>query len=361
VSLEGFRWPAGARVASPTVPVAALVSYRLGGPDGVSVEAAKWGWALSRLGFDVVTVAGAPPADIVVAGLGIVPEGRPDVATLERALDGVDLAVVENLCSLPLNPPASGAVAAALRGRRAVLRHHDLPWQRETTAHLPPPPDDPAWLHVTINELSRRQLASHGIEATTVYNTFDTTTPPGDRARTRAALGVDGLLVLQPTRGIPRKNIPAAVALAEQLGATYWLLGPAEDGYGPELAQVLGRARCPVIHGGLPVGATVADAYAAADAVAFPSTWEGFGNPDVESAVLRRPAAVGHYPVAEELAAFGFRWFPPDDAEPLARFLARPDEHLLDHNQDVARASFDLRQLPSRIEALFAEAGWSSW
>jgi glycosyltransferase involved in cell wall biosynthesis len=343
------------------VPVAALVSYRLDGPDGVSVEAAKWRWALGQLGFSVVTIAGAAPADAVIAGLGITPDQPPDAAALERALEGVDVAVVENLCSLPLNPPATAAVARALRGRRAVLRHHDLPWQRPATAHLPPPPEDAAWLHVTINELSRRQLAAHGIEASTIYNTFDTSTPPGDRAGTRAALGVEGLLVLQPTRGIPRKNIPAAVALAEQLGATYWLLGAAEDGYGAELAEELARARCPVLHGGLPAGATVADAYAAADAVAFPSTWEGFGNPVVESAVFRRPAAVGRYPVAEELAEFGFRWFPPDDAEPLARYLPDPDEVLLDHNLGVARASFDLRRLPARIEALFAEAGWSSW
>ena len=37
---------------------AAVVSFRLGMADGVSVEAAKWAAALGRLGWTVRTVAG---------------------------------------------------------------------------------------------------------------------------------------------------------------------------------------------------------------------------------------------------------------------------------------------------------------
>jgi glycosyltransferase involved in cell wall biosynthesis len=260
--------------------------------------------------------------------------------------------VVENLCSLPLNPAASAAVAAACAGRPAVLHHHDLPWQRAHLAHLPPPPDDPAWAHVTINELSRRELAARGFRRlSTLYNTFDPNPLPGDRARVRRTfhLADSDRLLLQPTRALERKNVPAALALAEAVGGVYWLLGPAEDGYGPELARVVANARCPVLLGEPPGGCTIADAYSACDAIVLPSSWEGFGNPSVESATHRRPLAIGPYPVAQELATFGFRWFDALDPSGLGGWLAAPDQGLLEHNHAVAAHSFNIADLPGRL------------
>jgi glycosyltransferase involved in cell wall biosynthesis len=267
--------------------------------------------------------------------------------------------VIENLCSLPLNPGAAALVADACAGRPAVLHHHDLPWQRPHLSRFPPPPHDPAWAHVTINARSRAELATRGIAATIVYNTFDPDPPAGRRAETRAALGVtDGTsLLLQPTRALPRKNVAGGLALAAAVGGTYWLLGPAEDGFGPELERLLRNARCPVLLGAETAdGNTVAidDAYAACDAVLLPSTWEGFGNPAVESATHRRALAVGPYPVASELAAFGFRWFPAGQPGFLAEFLAAPDQGLLRHNHEVAATHFNVADLPRRLGDVLA-------
>jgi mannosylglucosylglycerate synthase len=339
-------------------PAACLLSFRLGGRDGVSVEAEKWGRVLAQLGFTVHTVAGEGPVDRVVPGLAIDASQPPSPAEIAAVVDDADVVVVENLCSLPMNVPAARVVAGVLRGRAAVLRHHDLAWQRDRYAHITElPPTDDAWRHVTINELSNRELASRGIDATTIPNGFDVDIAAGDRIATRAAIGVgaDTLLVLQPTRAIARKNIPAAIAMAEDLGATYWIMGPAEEGYGPVLADLLASARVPTIHQGQ---VRAVDAYAACDAVLFPSSWEGFGNPTIESAIHRRPLAIGDYPVARELAAYGFRWFPADDARPLREFLTAPDDALLDHNAAVARRHFSLDAVARRLEALFAAAGW---
>ena len=325
----------------------------------MSVVAATWCNALANLGFSVHTVAGDGPVDVIVPGLAIDATSAPTKSELRAALAGVDLVVVENLLSIPLNLPASRALTAVLRGQPAILHHHDPSWQRARFAHITElPPHDGAWRHVTINELTRRQMADRGITATTIYNAFDVHQPLGDRAGTRAefAIDPDERLVIHPVRAIERKNIPKALELAEALDATYWLLGDAEENYDAELARILARARTRVIHES---STDRAGFYAASDIVAFPSTWEGFGNPPVEAAIFRRPVAVGHYPVAAELRGLGFRWFDPDDVDALRDWLrSGPDESLLDHNQRLAREHFSFESMRDELGTLLADAGW---
>ncbi len=358
--------------------VAVLLSYRLGGTDGVSVEAAKWEWALRELGFATRRVAGdiAQPRadDVVLPWLSYdttAPDPEPEPAELRSALDGAALVVVENLCSLPLNATASRAAAAVLDGvpqARVAFHHHDLSWQREqfeAVTDLPPP--RPGSLHVTINDRSRRELAARGIDALVVRNTFDMNVAPGERDPTRTEFGFapDDLVVLQPTRAIARKDVPAGLRFAGGLAddlpdrpVRYWLTGPAEDGYGPTLERALVNAAVPVTIGRAD---RATDAYAAADVVVFPSTWEGFGNPVIESVIARRPIAVGRYPVLDELVALGLTLFSVDAPGELAAWLAAPDPSRLDANLAAARRHFSLADLPARLEAAFAAVGWSRW
>jgi glycosyltransferase involved in cell wall biosynthesis len=316
-------------------------------------------------------IAGPPrPGDVTLPGLALPANelggGTGDVvppspAELHAVLDGADLLVVENLLSLPLNEPAADALVKVLddRGGRAVLHHHDLPWQRDRTRQIASWPPDPAGaVHVTINDLSRRELRRRrGIAATVIRNAFDLDAPLGDRGAGRATIGAgpDEIVVLHPVRAIPRKNIPGALALCEalagRLGAAvrYWLPGPAEEGYGPTLATLLASTTVPVSRQPAP---SMADAYAASDLVVFPSHWEGFGNPVIESAGAGRPLAVRAYPVFEEIAGFGFEFLDAADPDAVAAWLRAPDPRVLARNRAIARHHFSLPSLVERLDHL---------
>ncbi len=339
------------------VPSAAILSFRLGGADGVSMSAAQWGWALRELGWAGRTVAGTGPVDVIVPGLAWPAVAVPAADEVAAAVEGCDVVIVENLCSLPLHPAASARVAAALRGHATVMHHYDLPWQRERYRRSGwSPPDDAAWSHVVINELSRRELAGRGIHATLEPMRIDPMWAAGGRRQAaREALGVaEGTrLLLQPTRAIARKGVADGLALATGAGATYWLTGPAEEGFDAELAVILADPPAPCLRGADEHGLSMADAYAAADAVVLPSTWEGFGLPILEAAVARRPIAVRRYPVAADLErAHGFTWLAVDDPVALRRALDEPDAAALDRNDAIVRDCFNVHALPARLATI---------
>jgi mannosylglucosylglycerate synthase len=356
---------------------AVQLSYRLGGADGVAVEARKWEWALHELGFDVRRVAGEfddglRPDDAWLPFLAIDPaEGsRPEPDGLSAAVAGAHLVIVENLCSLPINPDAASLTAAVLADHpgRVVFHHHDLPWQRaglSSPRGIPPRRADS--LHVTINDHSRVQLENRGFEAITLRNAFDLDPRRGDRDATRAEFGFapTDLVLLQPTRAIPRKNIPAAIRFATELARLepardlrLWITGPAEDGYDDVFARLIAESEVPITVGR---AASAPDAYAAADLVLFPSTWEGFGNPVIESIAHRRPIAVGNYPVLDELRAFGVHLLSVDDSAGVDAWLDDPDPAVLEANVELVRPHCSITDLPERLGGALARAGWNRW
>jgi glycosyltransferase involved in cell wall biosynthesis len=359
---------------------AVTISFRLGGDDGVSVEARKWAWALHELGFVTRRVAGAieddgEPDDVVLAGLGIAATEALDEPALTKAIDGADLVIVDNICSLPLNVEAARAVARVVAAHtgRVVFRHHDLAWQRRNLAHLDrefPPRVDGA-LHATINFRTRRELEARGYaNAATIHNYFDLEPPPGDRAATRKQFDFadDEFVLFQPARAIPRKNVPGGLRFAQELhrlapklNVRYWLSGPAEDGYGETLQRLVERAPVPLTLGR---ASSALDAYAAADMVVFPSTWEGFGNPVVESIACRRACAAYPYPVLAEIVASGIRVFSTERPETIVKFLAEAAqvrERYFDVNMHRAAISFAIADLPAAIDDAFATHGWLTW
>jgi glycosyltransferase involved in cell wall biosynthesis len=173
------------------------------------------------------------------------------------------------------------------------------------------------------------------------------------------------LVILQPTRAIARKEVPVGVDLAAGIAAAmperalrYWLTGPAEDGYGPALEQIVADAPIPVVMGR---ARRAVDAYAAADLVVMPSSWEGFGNPVAEAMLSQRPVACAPYPVLSELLDLGLEVLPVDDPATVARFLRTPDPELLERNREIVARELSLHDLPDRLAALFTQVGWDDW
>ncbi len=350
----------------------AMISFRLGGTDGVSIVADRWARILTDHGWDIVTVAGEGPVDRLVSGLEIDAAEPPQSSEVEAALDGVDLVIVENLLTIPMNLPASGVVADVLRGRPALIHHHDPPWHRDRFAHITQlPVDDPAWKHVTINKLTAQQYADRGFQTRTLYNPFDVEEPQGRRLWERDRIFDEAdvnpetaLLVSHPVRAIERKNVPEAlnictsVAAATGREAVYWLPGPAEEGYADTLAHLLDSTELAVVRS---APTSMADLYAASDLVVFPSTWEGFGNVPVEASIHRRPVVVGDYAVAEELGQLGFRWLQAHNQAAITHAVSHPAAYAEEaaHNHAVASEFLSVKVVGDQMKSLFTEFGWS--
>lgn len=339
-----------------------VVSHRLGGFDGVSVEAAKWADGFAALGWEVTLAAGhfASGTGVVVRGMWADrPGGDPppvDHALIRSLCSSHDLIVLDNAGSLWSAPEASVAWEehALTAGVPVILRHHDPAWQR---IQLRPVDGDvvplhhPAHLHVLINSLTEREFLARwpSLRTRVVHNRVDVAgLAGGDRAATRARFGFSeqDYVVVHPARVEgTSKNIPGAVEFVRRLRerldrpVRYWLT---DDAACPAVEGLPGVVRGRV--------AAPADLYAAADLVLLPSTWEGWGLPVCEAAAASRLVVAGPYPVLDEIRALGLTVFDPGDIDGL---LAAGTDVLAANSAAVQR-HLDLRDLPDVLAELAA-------
>jgi glycosyltransferase involved in cell wall biosynthesis len=375
-----------------------FISTRIAGTDGVSLEIAKLATIMRRLGHDVCYCAGEldrgpTPGQLVPAMHFADPEAvqihdlcfgtaepAPDLearieamagrlqAALARFVDdfAIDVLFVQNALSIPMHVPLGVALTnlIAATGIPTLAHNHDLVWERERFAVncIPGilarcfPPDLPSVHHLAINSLAQDALARRkGIAAALLPNMFDfaaaapAMTPDNADLRRGLELGEEHLLVLQPTRVVPRKGIELAIELVRRLrepqvrsrlgGKEPVLLithraGDEGTAYLEQLHSQAAEAAMPLIYAagrfaaepGTVSGQKVFslwDAYVHADFVTYPSLIEGFGNALLETLYFRLPALVNRYPVySADIAQLGFDLVEIDAAGDPANFAA---------------------------------------
>ena len=372
-----------------------IAATRLAGVDGVTFETAKWEMVLEDLGHQIRLVAGdvdalRPNARLIPAMHFMHPpvlevaaaafDPASDRAELRRKIrrladqllpplrdwvvrNALDALIIENAWAIPMHLPLGVALRdlAVETGLPAIGHHHDYWWERErfATCVVPEvldaafPPDLPNVRHVSINSLASTELlARRGLASTVVPNVFDFEQPRPSaarrervRAQLRAELGMDerGLLVVQPTRVVPRKGIELAIELVGRLNDPHAVLlvtSPAGD-EGTDYLVTLERMadrwnvrlryaadRFAPDHVGerLKPAHSLSDAYLAADLITYPSLYEGFGNALVEALYYGTPLVVNRYSVYEA------------DIRPLGLRLVEIDGRITDATLEQVRA-----------------------
>ncbi|MDJ0925113.1 MAG: glycosyltransferase [Acidimicrobiia bacterium] len=232
----------------------------------------------------------------------------------------VDVLMPQNASAIPVQLPLGLAIARhAAAARTATLaHHHDLAWERDRfwpnavggVLDEAFPPKGASVGHLAINTLAAAELRKRkGIAALVLPNIMDFANPPdpgdGTAFRHVAGLSETDVVLLQPTRMIPRKGIEDTVRLAQRLGdpaIKVVVTHPEPDegaGYVEQLIRFAESLSVDfrIVPANAATAVGLADAYAAADLVTYPSRIEGFGNALVETFYFRRPVLINRFPV----------------------------------------------------------------
>jgi glycosyltransferase involved in cell wall biosynthesis len=244
-----------------------IVSMRLAGTDGVSLETTKWIEVLEQMGHTCFFFAGEldhpPERSMLVEEAHFTHPEIKDIYSycfdtrlrklevtkrihdVKRFLKDrlyefierfeIDLLITQNALTIPLNIPLGVGLTELLSetGIPTIAHHHDFFWERKRFLvnavwdylNMAFPPHLPNVQHVVINSSAANQLALRtGISSTLIPNVMDFENPPpppDDYASDiRESFGIrdDELFILQPTRVVKRKGIETSIELVRRLG-----------------------------------------------------------------------------------------------------------------------------------------------
>jgi glycosyltransferase involved in cell wall biosynthesis len=407
-----------------------FVSTRFAGTDGVSLESAKWAEVLQHDEHRVIWYAGR--LDRPAALSYCVPEaffGHPEnlwinsriwkttarepvvteriyamasylKATLYEFVRRFEIRILvfENILAIPMHVPLGVAVTQFVAETHipSIAHHHDFYWERsrysvgcvQDILDMAFPPRDRDLQHVVINETAQEELAwRKGLPSVLIPNVLDFEHPPAPpdtyAADVRAELGLmpDDVLILQPTRVVPRKGIEHAIQLVKLLGDPHYKLvithEAGDEGYEyiemlREYAESLNvdvrfvETRIGDSRGQTAEGRkiyTLWDIYPHAALVTYPSLYEGFGNAFLEAIYFRIPVLINRYAIFQrDIEPKGFRvavmdgFLTREVVEEVRRLLTNPDyrREVVEHNYRVASRHYSYAELRRRLRMLIA-------
>lgn len=355
-----------------------FVSSRFAGTDGVTLESAKWSEVLRDFGHKSFWFAGkldkSPDRSMLV------PEAffeHPDNVWINERIwknlrrsrevttrihevaetikDGlyrftnkykINFLIVQNAVTIPMHVPLGIAITEFLAetGMPAISHNHDFYWERsrflvnavQDLLDMAFPPSLPNLQHVTINSAARDELAwRKGLTSILVPNVLDFENPAryptADPADVRKHLGFepDDILILQPTRVVPRKGIEHAITIVSKLkdprcklvvshesgdeghGYMESLMEHASD-MGVDLRFIHTKLGETSIEGNSSNGGdaqySLWDVYPCCDLVTYTSLYEGFGNALLETVLFRKPLVINRYSIwIEDIEPKGFQ------------------------------------------------------
>ncbi len=405
-----------------------FVSTRFEGLDGVSLESAKWAEVLWGHGHVSYWYGGRLDRD---PGVSLcIPEaffGNQENEWINRRIMGkryrspavtarilemanylkntlydfvrrfnLTFLVIENALSIPMHVPLGVAITEFLGETRfpAVAHHHDFYWERDRFSvnavadflEMAFPPRDPNLQHVVINQAAQEELSwRKGISSTLIPNVLDfENSPPqiddyASDVRENIGIGPDDVMILQPTRVVPRKGIEHSIKLVEMLGDPNYKLVVSHDAgdegfdYLDMLKEIAHDARVDLRFISTRVGDrrgydqagkkiySLWDLYSHAGLVTYPSLYEGFGNAFLESLYFRIPVLINRYNIyTRDIEPKGFQLpvmngFVSKKVVDNVRLLLEDHEYrtrIMDYNYEKAARFFSYSVLRRSLKAL---------
>ncbi|QDT36329.1 glycosyltransferase family 4 protein [Stratiformator vulcanicus] len=405
-----------------------FISTRFAGTDGVSLESSKWAevlwdhrhvsfWYAGKLDRDPAISMCVPEAyfghpDILAindAVFGQIKRSKEMTKKIKDMADrlkdtlyefvekfGIDILVAQNSLTIPMNIPLGVALTnfIAETGFPTIAHHHDFYWERDRFMvnavgdylEMAFPPKLPSIQHVTINSPAQEDLSWRtGCSSILIPNVLDFDQEPeacdlySSDFRKEINIAPDDILILQPTRVVPRKGIEHSINLLAQLNDPRCKLvvthesGDEGQEYQNALMEMASNANVDLRFVAARVGETrysdaegrkvysLWDTYPHADFITYPSLYEGFGNALLEAFYFRKPVLVNRYSIFRtDIEPKGFRVITMDGfltrsvIEDVRRVIQdRPyREAMVDLNYELAKRFFSYSVLLRKLRAI---------